>query len=382
MTGDIWWSDLYEELQPGSADFFSLALTNLFANGKFITLFSVLFGIGFYVQCERRLANNENVSTFWLRRLSGLLMIGVLANACTIPAWILVDYALFGVGLLLCYKLSARNVIIAAIACFAISKLFGSIIPAYSPSAVSDAPSVLDTVRQSVDIVQRDGSFLDVAALRLLHMWEELTDWHYYRDELDILGLMLIGLHVGKRGAIRDHGIRVQMARRALPWLLSVGFVSCAVWVAMQNFGLGNEDSVHHEVIRYLFAWPVGMPLLGLGYAAAITLLIRKEAWRRRLAGFAPVGRMALTNYLFTGFVSAFISFQWGLGLYGQVFPAVGLMIVLVLLPLQMLASRWWLNRFAFGPFEWLWRAWTYRRFPPMRQQRDLPLRAELDEVE
>ena len=66
------------------------------------------------------------------------------------------------------------------------------------------------------------------------------------------------------------------------------------------------------------------MPTLGLGYAAAVTLLMDSEKWRRWLAAFAPMGRMALTNYLFIGFVEAFISLQWGLGLFGQVFPTAG----------------------------------------------------------
>jgi uncharacterized protein len=80
----------------------------------------------------------------------------------------------------------------------------------------------------------------------------------------------------------------------------------------------------------------------------------------------------ALTNYLFTGLAAAFISFQWGPGLYGQEFPLMGLVIVLVLLPVQMIISRWWLSKFVFGPFEWLWCYWTYGRPPPMRQNSDV----------
>lgn len=112
MTADIWWADLYSELQPGSADFLSLVFVNLFTNGKFITIFSFLFGISFYVQAERRIAGNASVASFWLRRLSGLLMIGVVANALTLPAWILVDYALFGLGLLL--FLNRSNAMVAS----------------------------------------------------------------------------------------------------------------------------------------------------------------------------------------------------------------------------------------------------------------------------
>jgi len=371
MTADIWWADSYSELQPGSADFVSLVLVNLFTNGKFITIFSFLFGIGFYVQSERRIADDATVAPFWLRRLSGLLLIGLVANALTVPAGILVDYALFGLGLLLFFRMSPRSILIAAVSCFVIGRLYSSIISTYWPPIETNVPVVLDAIHKSADLVHRGGSFLEISGRNLVHLWEEMTQWQYYAADLDILGLMLLGLYVGRRGAIWDRVIQVRTARKALPWLLGIGFFGCATWVAMENFGLGDESSIHHSVVSGLMAWPIGMPVLGLGYAAAITLLVGNEKWRRRLAAFAPIGRTALTNYLFTAFVVAFVSFQWGLGLFGQVFPTAGLLIVAALLPVQMLASRWWLGRFAYGPFEWLWRIWTYRRVPPIRRQPD-----------
>ncbi len=370
MTADIWWSDLYGDLDPGSADFVSLVLVSLFASGKFITIFAFLFGIGFYVQSERLIANGGNVTSFWLRRLVGLLVIGVVAISCTLPVRILIDYALFGVGLLFFYKLSPRNILIAAISCFVIATLYGLVIPTYWPPIEADVPSfseVLESIHGSPEMVQRDGSFLAISALSIRHLWEELTQWRYYFAELDILGLMLLGLYIGRRGGIWDRDIQVALARKALPWLLGIGFLGCATWVAIEDFGIVDDYSIHHSVISDLMAWPIGMPTLGLGYAAAVTLLMDSEKWRRRLAAFAPMGRMALTNYLFIGFVEAFISLQWGLGLFGEVFPTAGLLIVVALLPVQLLVSRWWLNRFAFGPFEWLWRSWTYGQFPPMR---------------
>jgi len=368
MTADAWWADVFSELQPGSADFVSLVFVNLFTNGKFITIFSFLFGIGFYVQSERRIANGANVTSFWLRRLVGLLMIGLVAEALTLPTWILIDYALFGLGLLLFFKMSPRSIFVAAICCFTISMLYGSVVSTYWPPTESVIPLVIDAIHESADMVQRDGSFLEISALNLLHLREELMQWQYYLGDLDILGLMLLGLYVGRRGAIWDRDIQVIVARKALPWLLSIGFIGCTTWVAMQNFGIGDESSSYHPLLSDLMAWPIGMPTLGLGYAAVVTLMVGSEKWRSRLKIFAPMGRMALSNYLFTALVAASISFQWGLGLYGTVYPAAGLLIVVLLLPVQVFVSRWWLTRFAFGPFEWIWRSWTYGRLPPLRR--------------
>jgi uncharacterized protein len=372
MTADIFWGDIYNETDLGPIDFASMVFVNLFTNGKFITIFSFLFGIGFYVQAERKLARGEGIAAFWIRRLIGLLLIAALANALTLPAWILVDYAFLGILLLLFYRLSPPWILMAAIACIAISKIFGSILPSYQQAAevaVSATTTVLDIVHDTRGMVQREGDFLDVSSNAILHISEEIFAWRYVVANLEVPGLMLLGLYIGRRGAIWDREIQVSIARKTMPWLLGIGFLSCLVWVAMENFGVGDNPSTHYEVIKELAAWPIGMPVLGLGYVAAITLLIGHEGWLKYLSVFAPIGRMALSNYLFTGFVLAFISFQWGLGLYEQVYPAAGLLIAVAILPLQILASRCWLTKFAFGPFEWLWRAWTYGRFPPMRRR-------------
>jgi uncharacterized protein len=44
--------------------------------------------------------------------------------------------------------------------------------------------------------------------------------------------------------------------------------------------------------------------------------------------------------------------------------------IVLLVYPLQVIASRWWISHFRFGPCEWLWRSMTYGKLPPMRTQK------------
>jgi uncharacterized protein len=139
----------------------------------------------------------------------------------------------------------------------------------------------------------------------------------------------------------------------------------------MEDFGVGNKTSVIHLIMRRLAAWPIGMPVLGLGYAAVITLLIERNSWQKWLMPFAAVGRMALTNYLFTGLVAAFISFSWGLGLYGKVSTWMGLLLVLIIFPIQVLTSRWWMARYNFGPVEWLWRSFTYGKLQTIDRIKD-----------
>jgi uncharacterized protein len=99
-----------------------------------------------------------------------------------------------------------------------------------------------------------------------------------------------------------------------------------------------------------------------LGYLSVVTLN------HRRLGFLAPAGRMALTNYLLQSLVWTWVFFGYGLGLWGEISRAVQLPLAFAFFGLQILISRWWLDRFRFGPAEWLWRSLTYWRFQPMRR--------------
>ncbi len=377
MTTDIWWGDTYRQLDLALPDFMALVLVDLFTNGKFITIFSFLYGIGFFVQMERVNARGANVTAFYTRRSAGLLIIGVTAMACTIPSWILIDYSIFGLGLLLFRNRSPRTILIAAITLILLAKVFGSIIPDYREhlentvveQTKSGAAQSTTPMQKPEDTMPGDGDFLQVSSYMLLHVWEAFSSWRYYIGDIDLLGIMLLGLYVARLGAVWDSNIQRSLARKTLPWLVGVGFFSCLVWVVMEDFGVGDKTSIVHLIMRRLAAWPFGMPLLGLGYVAAITLFIERDSWQKWLMLFAAVGRMALTNYLFTGLVAAFISFSWGLGLYGKMSAWMGLLLVLIIFPIQVFGSRWWMRRYKFGPVEWLWRSFTYGKLQPIRQK-------------
>ena len=108
----------------------------------------------------------------------------------------------------------------------------------------------------------------------------------------------------------------------------------------------------------------------GLAYVAIFVLLFELPEWRRWLQLFAPVGRMALTNYFMQTVVAMVLFYGVGLGI-GPRFGLVGVLASGVLIFLAQIAmSRWWLARFHFGPLEWLWRTLTYGHRQPMHRVR------------
>jgi uncharacterized membrane protein YeiB len=151
-----------------------------------------------------------------------------------------------------------------------------------------------------------------------------------------------------------------QMAWIGIP--LGVGLCLLGTAIAPTHVRGGNDAQ---------FMLGMALALIGslpacLGYIGVVVLLLhgRRRDW---LAPLAPVGRMALSNYILQSLVGTLFFYGYGLGQWGM--PRVQqLLYVLVVFALQVLLSRWWMAHFRFGPLEWLWRWATYGRRPPMRQ--------------
>ena len=114
-------------------------------------------------------------------------------------------------------------------------------------------------------------------------------------------------------------------------------------------------------------SWQPEVLALATAYVCGIVLLCRRPDWSRTLGLLAPVGRMALTNYLGQSVVCILIFYGIGLGGYGRVGPAAILAIAVAVFGAQSAFSAWWLRRFRYGPAEWAWRSLTYGRRQPFR---------------
>jgi uncharacterized protein len=112
------------------------------------------------------------------------------------------------------------------------------------------------------------------------------------------------------------------------------------------------------SVVLYSFS----VPALSLFYASAVVLLWQTDAWRTPLGVLAPVGRMALTNYIMQSVIAVTLFYGFGFGLFGRYGAAASTAIALAIFAFQIIASGVWLRFFRFGPLEWIWRQLTYGR--------------------
>ena len=108
---------------------------------------------------------------------------------------------------------------------------------------------------------------------------------------------------------------------------------------------------------------------MALGYLGLLLYLSQLGIWSALRQRLANVGRMALTNYLTHSLVGLFLFTGAGLALVGEMSRAQVYVVVLLVWLFQLWFSSFWLTRFHFGPLEWLWRALTYGRRPPLLRQ-------------
>lgn len=343
-----------------------LILVRFLITAKFYSLFSFLFGWGMSVQMARAEARGTSFVSPYLRRMLVLLLIGLLHVVLIWDGDILAIYALFGCLLLLVRNRSARTFLIMAALCLLLS-------------IILRAPwdGVVEITARYGDLTAflrrefapggafNNGSYLEIAQLRVQEYLKVLSPILYFFG--NVFSMFLLGLWTGKRRIFQD-------VERQLPFLYKVmlgGFIvgvfgnALNVWL-IRHPGEMPVDWLplsYHRMVEQA-AYTLGAPALMLFYVSGLILLMRSKYWQNLLSPLANVGRMALSNYLFQSIVATLIFYNYGLGLYGQISPTVGLLITLFIFLAQIRLSEWWLDRHAYGPVEWVWRFLTYGRSP------------------
>ena len=141
-------------------------------------------------------------------------------------------------------------------------------------------------------------------------------------------------------------------------------------WSLKQTFGYAVfEESSASKGVGFigdiLFAY--GSTALALGFGAAIVLLAQRPAWQPALRPLQNLGRMSLTVYLAGTVMFTTLFYGWGFGQLFLLGPAATTFYAMLFFIVQLLFCTYWLNRFRFGPAEWLWRSLTYLKLQPLR---------------
>jgi uncharacterized protein len=373
---------------PG-LNYLSWLFTHLIFENKMVTIFSMLFGVGLFIQVDRAEQRRGKVGSalgLYFRRVGWLLLFGLVHAYLFWFGDVLTYYAIMGMLIYWVRRWKPRTQIILGIVLLVLGSLvltglgyFLELSRDYvkaHPEMVKEAeefkkmedgfnPPPAKVAEEAKKV--READFFGMVQLRAKQTLQfqvlgllTFTLWRFS-------GLMLIGIALYKLGAFQLEWTQ----QRYRMWML-IGFVvgiPLTCYATSLRYGL-TDFAV---AVRIMGTWDyVGSLFMAAGYFALIMLMV-KEQWYPRLQHLlGAVGQMALTNYLMHTLICTFIFHGWGLAQFGT-WPLWKLSsLVLAIWILQLVVSPIWLRYFRFGPAEWVWRSLTYWKRQPMRVIQEL----------
>jgi uncharacterized protein len=340
----------------------------LLVEDSFYPLFALLFGVGFAIQLMRATGRGSGIAHTYFRRMLALFIIGAIHTVLIWNGDILKSYALLGFILIPLHRLPARWILAAAVLLFLFQLEEGRMTAAWD--ARFDSPQSQQADELSFELLDEQHWAEQRAQQRAdtYGSWPEKIEagWAFFGRWLhsvrlkrsfsnDVLLLFVIGLLVGRSRFLHDF----RQHRRGFTVVAVTGAVAAVAGYFGTRFYAdagGEAESLTAMASNY------GMTALYLG---TIALMVTRGAVPpRALAILAPVGRMALTNYLLQSIVMTLIVQTSRLNRAHVGATLLLLIGCAVFFLVQVPLSHWWLARFQYGPVEWVWRLATYGRTP------------------
>lgn len=353
-------------LWPGALDRAAEQLRDTLFSGKFNSMFSLLFGIGFTIQYGRMVERDPaHATALYLRRLLVLGAIGLLHAFVFWSGDVLHVYALLGLLLVFPLRNAGRRTIVTLIVlCLLFPAVNGAIrLALVTPEMTAALVAQEKAFEASNNAAFGHGSFWQAAAetARVTAFFYDnpMSLWGSLGWYVQMSMTMLLGLLAGRERWVQRIPELLPRLRRLTWWALGVGLVCAALSTII--FELHRTPGPSPAKWLGSLCYWTGRPAMMIFYVLVIVQLAQRPAWQRRLAPLAAAGRMPLTNYLMQTLICITLFHGWGFGLWGRVGPAAGLALSFaIFLAVQVPFSLWWLRRRERGPMEALWSRLTY----------------------
>jgi uncharacterized protein len=341
--------------------------------GKFYSLFSLLFGVGFSLQQGRARARGAPFAPLFRRRMVALLAIGLAHLFLLWHGDILALYAVMGLVLVAFRGASDRALVRWAVALVWLPLAWQAVIW-FSGGALDPLPpskALAGWVQGAWGGGQKTlfelRSSRDPGEVFLGNLVNALWRPGRYLETgrpAKVLAMFLLGAWAGRR-LVADPELRGVPLGRVVARGLALGLVGNGVYAAVEA-RTGSSFSLSALGLVQTAGYALGVAPLALAYAAALALAWRRERSRRWLAAFVPLGRMAITNYLAQTLIGLALFYGYGLNLMGRLGAAWLVPLAGAILLAQGRASAVWLAHYRYGPVEWVWRQLTYGRRLPL----------------
>jgi uncharacterized protein len=318
-------------------------ITSWLFDGKFILIFSFLFGWGLHVQMTR----SDTFAAPYFRRLLGLFLIGLAHAVFLFLGDILVTYAMLGLVLYPIRDWTPRRLTIGA----AVLWLISTVAHAGLGAAVMQFPTEFGDYSRLVQLHQF-GSFWQITSQRI----EDVIGLYIITPFLfapQVLGMFMLGLATAKRfGHAGGSAELLPIARKILRWLWLPALLLNAF------YALANNTLIFNAAIA-LGARGAFVPLLSLVYISAALLIFSQPQYHRYSNVFGGEGKLSLSTYIGESVLMSTLALSYGFGLYGKVSPVQGLLLCIAVYITLMVLGSLWSRFFRIGPCEWILRSIT-----------------------
>ncbi|WP_058308969.1 DUF418 domain-containing protein [Gracilibacillus massiliensis] len=332
-------------------------ITIFFFEFKFVSLFSILFGVSFSLFLTRLKTRGISVNTLFKRRLYFLLIIGLIHLFFFWYGDILTIYALLGFLLLLFVDTKPKVLLkwIISLPLLPILMLtFGMI---FRNNILSTFTVQIASIYEHAIYYYANGTVVDIFKQRLIDI--AYIYQGYVLMIPVIFSMFLLGMYIWKSGYITQISTykRELQKTRKYSGLTGMIFSFLAVWADEQIETITSP----FYFIQYM-SQVISGPVFAIFYMTSLLLLLQNKIWRQRLYYLQSVGRMALTNYLMQTFICLLIFYSFGLGLFGQLNLIASFSITILIFLVQIGYSHLWLHYHRMGPIEMIWRTFTYKQ--------------------
>ncbi|MEO1054426.1 MAG: DUF418 domain-containing protein [Bacteroidota bacterium] len=339
--------------------------------GKFYSIFSMLFGIGFGLQIQRAMDKNQPFAGRLSRRMIILLLFGIFHAIFLFVGDILTVYAILGFVLILFRKSSGKTLLRLSFILPVVPVIqYGIIWYQQQGAPPVDQSGAAAMFAQIVNTYQT-GTFGEILFTNFGGLvFGRYPDLIFTGRFFKVFAMFLVGFYIAKNRWFAEIPQRRGQLKRIMFWSALVGIPCNLALAYMMTTGAYYAMAPAGIIEPIVYAF--GVPALGISYACGIVLLYQQGKFKPRLQVLAPLGRMALTNYLMQSLIGCLTFQSYGLGLFGHIGPVFFTLIGISILILQIIFSNWWLSKYQYGPAEWLWRSMTYRKVQPLRSKETL----------
>lgn len=362
----------YGVLPPDASlfDILSVAFVAFFAEQKFYPIFAFLFGASFVLitrSAKQKLGRWSDAEQLYRRRMKWLLACGVVHGTLIWFGDILTVYAIAGFwvlsGLANAKLRRVRKHLYVWLGIFTalllLNVFFGTQLFS-SDDLIAQSKNEVYAV-EAARTIYTYGGYVSIAIQRIRDYVAVTTQSVFILPHIAVL--FLLGVITVRRGWLTQPWRHTTFWRRVRLLGFAIGIPFNLIWATL--ILAEAIDPLHPSPYSYIaYAWlPVGGTCLAAAYVAC--LMLAGSGTQRWLADWmAPVGRMALSNYLMQSLLCSVLIQGFGFGLGATWPPAGWMMIAFGIMLLQLLLSRWWLSTHTQGPLEALSRRYINRHKP------------------